>query len=392
MSEEMNIEDKKTSRGDLIVLNSVDGLVLDPKKALLGTEKQSMELGELDKDEQPIIYHEPKNGVVSKITAIPSSEDWNLDVLSSLLPLDKVKEIRSLMVPHDPASMDDFHWGDNEDDSFLVASTYKVIQSLKGAGGQENDLWGCIWKATGSERVKFFFWSVANRKIMTTRKEKRTNFSDDADCPFCRGMEESILHCLRDCPNARDVSRMVLPEVEHVLARSATNFIKDTNAVVIKDFKLGATSKKWVRWDPPLGPNIKLNTDASILQDSRHAATGGLLRNNKREWLASFSVNVDISSVIVAKMWGVCEGLRLAKRRGFRAVLEMDSLVLANLLREEVDKEHPLSYFLKERDTMGQNLLFGLHLLCTQTGLIHGLAYMDHLLGPMTGPKFDSCA
>ncbi|KAK6942293.1 Ribonuclease H domain [Dillenia turbinata] len=91
----------------------------------------------------------------------------------------------------------------------------------------------------------------------------------------------------------------------------------------------------WVGWVPPLGNIVKLNTDDSILQAFGHTAVGGLLRNARGDWIADFSINVGISSVIVAELWGVIEGLRLARRRGLYGIeLEYDKMRVSSSTRQ----------------------------------------------------------
>ncbi|KAK6912588.1 Ribonuclease H domain [Dillenia turbinata] len=96
-------------------------------------------------------------------------------------------------------------------------------------------------------------------------------------------------------------------------------------------------SPKWVSWIPPYVGFIKLNTDGSVNRASSLAAIGGILRNDKREWLFGFSMNVGSSSVFAAKLWGVWERLKLSTKHNlYGTKLEVDSSIVVQVLQKGV--------------------------------------------------------
>jgi ribonuclease HI len=63
------------------------------------------------------------------------------------------------------------------------------------------------------------------------------------------------------------------------------------------------------------------------------ADCGGIIRGSDGEWLGGFAKNFRICSAYVAELWGVYEGLRLARRMRFNVVeLNVNSLLVANVL------------------------------------------------------------
>ncbi|KAK6914623.1 Ribonuclease H domain [Dillenia turbinata] len=132
------------------------------------------------------------------------------------------------------------------------------------------------------------------------------------------------------------------------VARWIMNFSREIRAAISKHSLNCAPREKWVAWLPPAHNNIKLNTDGSVLQQNGHAATGGLVRNSKGEWIAGFSINVGICSVFEVELWGVKEGLRLACRKGLNSIeLDIDSSAAVALLRDRYNADHPQSFLLK---------------------------------------------
>jgi ribonuclease HI len=87
-----------------------------------------------------------------------------------------------------------------------------------------------------------------------------------------------------------------------------------------------------IGWKPPPVGWVKLNSDGACKHDGS-AGCGGIIRGSDGEWLGGFAKKLGICSAYVAELWGVYEGLRLARRLGFNVVeLNVDSLLVANVL------------------------------------------------------------
>lgn len=66
----------------------------------------------------------------------------------------------------------------------------------------------------------------------------------------------------------------------------------------------------WV--SPPLG-KIKLNIDGCSKGDPGQACAGGILRNEKGEWILGFVVNLGVTTVTQAELRALWVGIRLSK-------------------------------------------------------------------------------
>ena len=62
---------------------------------------------------------------------------------------------------------------------------------------------------------------------------------------------------------------------------------------------------------------IKLNCDRSVLSN-RKASCCGLARDESRQFLHGFSVNLGICPITVAEIWGAFYALDMAWRQGHR--------------------------------------------------------------------------
>ena len=68
---------------------------------------------------------------------------------------------------------------------------------------------------------------------------------------------------------------------------------------------------------PPPPSCVLLNTDGSFNLVGNQAGRGGVLRDHRGSLLCGFSVRKDVSSAVVAELWGLFHGLMLAWDLGF---------------------------------------------------------------------------
>ncbi|KAH9776498.1 proline transporter 2 [Citrus sinensis] len=91
-------------------------------------------------------------------------------------------------------------------------------------------------------------------------------------------------------------------------------------------------TERWIYWQPPRWPFLKLNTDGA-LKSSGLASAGGLVRNYCGEWVCGFSMKLGSCSIMEAELWGLYQGLKLAWEHGFRLLqVEVDNLGVTQLL------------------------------------------------------------
>lgn len=76
---------------------------------------------------------------------------------------------------------------------------------------------------------------------------------------------------------------------------------------------------------------IALNVDGS--HNSGGSACGGLLRNSLGQFLRGFHCNLGLATSVLAELWGLVLGLRLACSMGITSLrVELDSMVVVNMV------------------------------------------------------------
>lgn len=83
-----------------------------------------------------------------------------------------------------------------------------------------------------------------------------------------------------------------------------------------------------------MGGPVRLNSDGAVSQvhngQVRTAGCGGLLRGEGGNWLCGYYKFIWHCNPFVAELWGVLEGLKFAKLRGFQAVEAVADLEILN--------------------------------------------------------------
>jgi ribonuclease HI len=84
---------------------------------------------------------------------------------------------------------------------------------------------------------------------------------------------------------------------------------------------------------PPMGWHA-VNTDGAAKISDRIAGCGGIVRNNSGAWVEGFAMALGDTTAYMAELWGVFEGLVLAKRLGATKLeLRIDSAVIVQSLQ-----------------------------------------------------------
>ncbi|KAK5772935.1 hypothetical protein PVK06_049237 [Gossypium arboreum] len=66
---------------------------------------------------------------------------------------------------------------------------------------------------------------------------------------------------------------------------------------------------------------VVLNTDGVVHSVSDLSAVGGVLRNNKREWILGFNCFLGKCSVTTVELWGLLDGLLIVQKQGYNKVI-----------------------------------------------------------------------
>jgi ribonuclease HI len=97
-----------------------------------------------------------------------------------------------------------------------------------------------------------------------------------------------------------------------------------------------AKSDTLIGWQHSPHDFVKLNTDGSVLGNPGLASPGGILRDSNGNWLRGFSHKLGITNSLVAELWGVKDGLLLARDLNIRKlIIESDAKSIMDILKTE---------------------------------------------------------
>ncbi|CAN1771045.1 Putative ribonuclease H protein At1g65750 [Linum perenne] len=211
--------------------------------------------------------------------------------------------------------------------------------------------------------------------------------SSDATCPECQSGCEDTEHVLRSCRLARSVWRSLLPEV---LAGAEANsdfsewWIKGIgnsdsslsfgviawllwrrrNSLVFNEEKLSVSevccqAKFWIHlyssswkalqasreapstarqarligWRPAEEGWYSLNSDGSLYKNPTSSAAGGIIRDDNGKFIAAFSANLGVCSIMRSELRAIVEGMKLAWNKGVRRLrIQTDSKAAVAML------------------------------------------------------------
>lgn len=88
---------------------------------------------------------------------------------------------------------------------------------------------------------------------------------------------------------------------------------------------------------PPLNW-FKLNTDGSSLGNLGLASRGGLMRNDKGEWVKGFARVIRSTTSVAAKLWALRDNIHLCISLKLPVVeIELDSKLVVDLMKKKLD-------------------------------------------------------
>ena len=81
---------------------------------------------------------------------------------------------------------------------------------------------------------------------------------------------------------------------------------------------------------------LKLNYDGSSLGNPGRSGGGGLIQNDKGEWIRGFMRDVGHTTSVVAEVWALRDGIRLCISLKLPAeILELNANLIADLIQKE---------------------------------------------------------
>ncbi|XP_052488017.1 uncharacterized protein LOC128041748 [Gossypium raimondii] len=121
---------------------------------------------------------------------ITNEGTWNLDLLQVWLPEDLIRHIVGIPPPHPSEGLDRLSWRHTLIGAFSIKSAYKMMK--EDSWNSKNEIWKRTWKLTRPQRVRFFFWTVLKKRLLTNAKRVRRGLEVNPSYPIYGHDSEDI--------------------------------------------------------------------------------------------------------------------------------------------------------------------------------------------------------
>ncbi|KAK9939901.1 hypothetical protein M0R45_016581 [Rubus argutus] len=325
---------------------------------------------------------------------------WNIDLLSSCLPLNIVDQILNVPPGFDGCGDDTQIWGETSNDIFYVKSAYTIVSN---SPCLINSPWKFIWKLEIPPKLKTFVWVLCHGKLLTNAQRVKRKFTLDDSCPICHQHQESLVHLFRDCPAVLHIWKTFSIPTSvsntfhtnwftwlkaHLWCKTTVNCDFNWNSLFVficwfiwkwrnkhvfeSNFRtpqnpsviIIAVAKEWFNaqahynvdhdysmellcWSKPPTSFFKLNIDGTRQGSSGKIGAGGVIRCSSSNWIKAFQVNLGIGDVLDAETWSLFYGLKLALKCSIdHLLIESDSAILVKLILQSDTTFTPWDPFL----------------------------------------------
>lgn len=133
---------------------------------------------------------------------------WKWSLFEDKLPDASLQKLATIVLSNNDADTDEFLWT-GRGDGFTVKEAYKI--SMNWDRYEEWEGWKRLWKVKLQIRVIVFVWLMLHEKLMTNSERRRRHLGASEECTRCMGVEESVLHAVRDREKAREVWMVLIP-------------------------------------------------------------------------------------------------------------------------------------------------------------------------------------
>jgi ribonuclease HI len=316
---------------------------------------------------------------------------WNVNKFNAFVPKIFMSKIQAILPPQIDQGSDMHIWPGESGGNYMVADGYNRLAGI--SDHEEDHKWRKVWKLASTQRIRVFVWHILHNRLLTNDRLASWHLKEPY-CDYCGQMEESLLHVLRDCPLASLVWRHLV-EVNHwstfflytreqwfelnlrthigrnkevkwdaiwattcyylwqwrnqrvhdtriqdpykpweIIMNSVTYYMSSMDSHRSLHNNLSMVNKD-VRWYPPKHGWVCLNTDGASKSQTTNAGCGGLLRDEDGHWIRGFSKSLGSTTAYVAELWGLLEGLSMARSMGFNKLeVQMDSEIIVNIINK----------------------------------------------------------
>ncbi|KAA3472023.1 reverse transcriptase [Gossypium australe] len=297
---------------------------------------------------------------------------WNLDLFRVWLPEEVINRITSIPPLHPDTGVDRVIWARSASGLFSVRTAYWSLR--ENMWHPHEEYWKIPWKYQGPQRVRLFLWLAFRQRLLTISERVRRGISHSSSCPTCGHSVEDLMHVLRDCPTAKEVWMLVLPNqlqqrffstsfldwlilnlcFHESLQGSGTTWSclfgliawriwKNRNLLIFQNISWPATevvkvSSCWarqyeasrdIRKNTPQNTTLAttskdnwviLSTDGAVNNTTGAAAAGGVARDHEGNWITGFNRYLGNCSPMEAEIWGIMDGILILLNKGFRRI------------------------------------------------------------------------
>ncbi|XP_016178564.1 uncharacterized protein LOC107621028 [Arachis ipaensis] len=288
---------------------------------------------------------------------------WNLHDIFSIIPEDVKQRLNAYNSDLNAGQSSGWSWSVASSRLYSARSGYSWLAKRK-FDWNEHDNWLWVWRLHIPEKYKFLIWLSLHNAIPMAEFRLSRGLDLSSTCHRCQNGSESILHCLRECPSAKEVWNLLglysdnsnLHDWLYRGARSGDVFLFFSSIWWIwksKNHDLFNIDDSWsaskvvslirssvrefhsifamhqslshpslyLHWVPLPVHSVELNCDASWFASFDYAGFGCIIRNPDGCWLKGCTGKVEVCSVFFAELYAIWRGLLLAWESGFHEVI-----------------------------------------------------------------------
>lgn len=139
-----------------------------------------------------------------KVNDVFVSQEWKMNILYTPIPVHLKDFIQGSSIHLNPRSRDLYIWGMSPTGSYTIKTGYHWLVNQRLPNPREQG-WKWIWKIPAQENIRLFLWLAFQNSIPTMATLNHRGIVPTATYRVCLGEEETLIHCLRDCPGAKRV-------------------------------------------------------------------------------------------------------------------------------------------------------------------------------------------
>ena len=144
----------------------------------------------------------------------PNTKIWNWEVLQNSFYPWEAEAIWNIYVS-EMCNTDCLVWPKTANGCCLVKSAYQMLatkvinKAPSSSNGEDSKVWRSIWKIRAPPKVRHFMWRAARDPLPLKQNLARWKIALDETCSLCDKQQESVMHVLWVCDQAKDVWKSV---------------------------------------------------------------------------------------------------------------------------------------------------------------------------------------